>query len=166
MIRPLVEDDIEAYTALRRRSLLESPLHFGASPEDDTSAAPAALRDSMRRAPDWMLFGAFEDGALAGAVGLVRGRHAKSAHRLLLWGMYVDPAFRGRGLGRALLEACIAQARSIETVSWIDLSVTTAAGAARRLYERAGFRAWGTERDALRHEGVTVDQHHLTLDLR
>jgi RimJ/RimL family protein N-acetyltransferase len=162
MIRPLGEDDLEVYATLRRQSLLESPLSFISSPEDDVSVE--ALRVSMRRGPDWMLFGAF-DGALVGAAGLLRERHLKAAHRVHLWGMYVAPSHRHRGLGRALLDACIAHARSVSGVTAIHLGVTTAAAEARRLYESAGFRVWGTQPDALRHEGHAVDEHHMALSL-
>jgi len=163
MIRALVEADFHAWLALRRRSLLEEPLSFGASPADDVPAE--ALRASLERAPDWMLFGAFEE-ALIGAAGLLRDRHLKGAHKMHLWGMYVAPEHRGRGLGGALLEACIRHARVVDGVTAIHLGVTSAAAAARRLYERAGFRVWGTQPDALRWEGHAVDEHHMALDLR
>ena len=162
MIRALTEPDLDAYLALRRSSLLESPLSFGASPSDDVS--PEALRESMRRAPEWMLFGAFDD-VLIGAAGLIRDRHRKAAHKMHLWGMYVLPSHRGRGIGAALLDACIAHARSVDGVTALHLGVTSASEAARRLYERAGFRTWGTELDALRVEGHAVDEHHMALEL-
>lgn len=164
IIRPLGERDLAEYAALRLQSLLESPLAFGASPPDDVPLE--ALRASMRRAPDWMLFGAFVDGVLAGAAGLLRNRHVKAAHAMHLWGMYVAPAHRHRGLGRALLDACIAHARSQGGVTVVQLGVTSAANEARRLYERAGFTRWGTQREALRHEGHAVDEHHMALELR
>ena len=163
MIRPLDERDLEAYAALRRQSLIEEPLSFGASPSDDVSVD--ALRASMQRAPDWMLFGAF-DGSLVGAAGMLRGHHVKAAHAMHLWGMYVAPSHRHRGLGRALLDACIAHARSVSGVTLLQLGVTSAASEARRLYEAAGFRVWGTQPDALRHEGHVVDEHHMALELR
>ena len=162
MIRPLDERDLEAYAALRRQSLLEEPLSFGASPSDDVSID--ALRASMRRAPDWMLFGAFDE-SLVGAVGLLRSHHVKAAHAMHLWGMYVAPSHRHRGLGRALLDTCIAHARSVSGVTVLQLGVTSAASEARRLYEAAGFRVWGTQPDALRHEGHVVQEHHMALAL-
>jgi ribosomal protein S18 acetylase RimI-like enzyme len=165
MIRALGEADLEAYATLRRRSLAEEPLSFGASPADDSAGSVDALAGQLRRAPDWILFGAF-DGALAGAAGLIRGRHEKAAHHVHLWGMYVSPEHRGRGLGRALLDACIEHARSLPGVAWMQLEVTSAAPVARRLYERAGFRLWGTRPDALRHEGHVVQEHHMALEIR
>ncbi|HEX6087285.1 MAG TPA: GNAT family N-acetyltransferase [Thermoanaerobaculia bacterium] len=163
MIRPLSEEDLEAYAILRRQSLVEEPLSFGASPSDDVPVE--ALRASMRRAPDWMLFGAFVDGALVGAAGLLRSHHVKTAHAMHLWGMYVAPPHRQCGLGRALIDACIAHARSLPGVTVVQLGVTSAAAEARRLYEAAGFRVWGTQPDALRYEGQAVDEHHMALAL-
>lgn len=165
MIRVLGEHDFHLYASLRQRSLRECPLAFGASAEDDFASSPETLLPQMRRAPDWMLFGAFEE-SLVGAAGLLRDRHVKAAHRMHLWGMYVAPSHRHRGLGRALLDACIAHARSVPGVTAIHLGVTSASAEARRLYERAGFCVWGTQPEALRHEGHAVDEHHMALELR
>lgn len=163
MIRALLDGDLDAYVALRRRSLGESPLSFSSSPQQDFASSPESLGPQIARAPDWMLFGAFDAEVLAGAVGLFRARHPKAAHRMQLWGMYVAPERRGRGFGARLLDAAIAHARALGDVAWIDLSVTSAANAARRLYEEAGFVAWGTQLDALHYEGHVADEHHMAL---
>ena len=43
-------------------------------------------------------------GALAeGRVGLVREEPAKLRHKARLWGFYVEPSFRSRGIGHRLL---------------------------------------------------------------
>ena len=165
MIRALGEKDLDAYIALRQQALRECPLSFSASAEDDFASSHDSLRQQLALAPDWVLFGAFDRDALAGAVGLFRQRRAKSAHRALIWGMYVSPEQREHGFGARLLDAAIAHARSLPGVAWIDLDVTTAAPAARRLYERAGFQVWGTRRDALRNEGHVVDEHHMALEI-
>ena len=165
MIRALGEDDFDEYIALRQRALRECPLSFLASPEDDFASSRDSLCRQLALAPDWSLFGAFDGDVLAGAVGLVRQRRAKSAHRALIWGMYVAPEHRERGFGAQLLDAAIAHARTLSGVAWIDLDVTTGAPAARRLYERAGFQSWGTRADALRHEGHVVDEHHMALQI-
>lgn len=164
MIRKLAEADLDAYIALRQRALRECPLAFSSSAENDFASSRESLLPQIARAPEWMLFGAFDD-ALVGSVGLFRARHAKAAHRMQLWGMYVAPAARGRGFGAQLLDAAVAHARELGA-AWVDLSVTSAADAARRLYERAGFVLWGTQGDALRYEGHVADEHHMALDLR
>ena len=160
MIRALHSDDAAAYFALRRHALLDAPLAFATSPEDDFASSKDAIRDYFRRGA---LFGAFDGETLVGAVGLFRDRHVKAAHKAHVWGMYVMPSHRGQGLGAQLLEAAIAHARELG-VAAIHLGVTDAAPEARRLYERAGFKVWGTQPDALRHEGVSASELHMVLD--
>ena len=98
MIRQLREDDARAYANLRREGLLESPLAFTSSPEEDLVTFLGAVREELRRAPTSVIIGAFA-GPLVGAVGLYRDRHAKASHKAHLWGMYVTPDHRRRGLG-------------------------------------------------------------------
>lgn len=52
--------------------------------------------------------------------------------------LYVAPALRGRGIGRALLEATMAAAREAGATG-IDLNTGTTDTAARALYESCGF---------------------------
>jgi GNAT superfamily N-acetyltransferase len=52
--------------------------------------------------------------------------------------LYVVPALRGRGLGRALLESAIAVARS-RGADTMDVGVDEPDTVARHLYERCGF---------------------------
>jgi len=94
-------------------------------------------------------------------LGLYRASHVKSAHKAFLWGMFVLPASRRRGLGRALLDAAIAHARTRTGIAAVHLSVSSGATAARRLYEQAGFRVWGTERDAIRVGRRSFDEYHM-----
>lgn len=167
-VRALREEDAEAYVELRQEALREAPLAFAASPESDFVGSPEAVRAQLRRAPEWAILGAFEDerlGRLIGAVGLFRDRHPKSAHKAHLWGMYVTPGHRRQGIAAELLDAAIRHARSLPGLARVSLSVTAAAPGARRLYERAGFEVWGTEPDALRHDGKSVAEHHMALRL-
>ena len=162
MIRPLEERDADAFIALRRRALADSPLVFAASPDDDFVSSPQAVRDGIARAPDWIIFGAF-DPELAGTVGVMRDRHRKMSHKVHVWGMYVLPEKRRRGIASSLLTAAISHARSLDGISAIHLGVTSAGDDARRLYERAGFKVWGTQPDALRDGGQSVSEYHMVL---
>lgn len=164
VIRRLREADAESYVALRRQGLLEAPLAFGASPEDDTAASAEAVCDRLRKGPEWVILGAFQDG-LIGAVGLMRDRSVKASHKAHVWGMYVAPGQRGHGVGAELLQAALEHARALPGLSWVHLAVTSAAPQARRLYERAGFEVWGTEPEALRHDGRAVVEYHMALPL-
>ncbi|MFF7213289.1 GNAT family N-acetyltransferase [Streptomyces sp. NPDC008238] len=79
------------------------------------------------------------DGERAGCVFCVRDDAPGTARlRLLL----VDPAARGHGIGRRLVEACVAHARAAghrELVLWTNDVLVSA----RRIYEAAGFELVG-----------------------
>lgn len=97
----------------------------------------AATRDPEREAV-WI---AEFDGRRAGCVFCVRDK-APGAARLRL--LLVDPAARGHGIGRQLVDACIAFARSAdyrEVVLWTNDVLTSA----RSIYQRAGFELVGSK---------------------
>ncbi|HEX6945234.1 MAG TPA: GNAT family N-acetyltransferase [Casimicrobiaceae bacterium] len=156
-IRALGAGDFAAYRQVRLRALAEHPEAFTSSVEEEDSAAgDARLARRLAGSADRML-GAFEADALVGTIGLSVDPRAKVRHRGLVVGMYVVPEQCGRGVGRALVEAQIAQARTAG-LSGLHLTVTAGNDAARRLYERAGFAVVGRDPDAMRITGVSYDK--------
>ena len=71
-------------------------------------------------------------------------------------GMGVLPAWRGRGLGRRLLLACIDKAWA-KGLTRIELAARADNTRAIRLYESVGFRHEGVKREAMRFDGVAFD---------
>jgi RimJ/RimL family protein N-acetyltransferase len=61
-------------------------------------------------------------------------------------GITVDPALRGRGVGRALIDAAIDEARR-RGARRLTLRVFAPNEVARRLYESAGFEVEGVQRE-------------------
>lgn len=163
VIRPLAAGEVDTFTELRREALAAAPLAFAASPEDDRGSSSEFMRESLGDPDNAAVLGAFDGEQLIGIAGVGRFSKRKQAHRVIIWGMYVSPAGRGRGLGRALLDAAVERARSWPGVLQVQLSVTDAAPEARRLYESAGFREWGVEPRALGDNGQYVTEHHLVL---
>jgi ribosomal protein S18 acetylase RimI-like enzyme len=101
-------------------------------------------------------------------VGYVRLRHPSrlpaGRHVLQVNGIGVDPAYRRRGIARALLDAAIAEARS-RGARRLTLRVFAPNTAARALYESAGFEVEGVLRGEFLLEGAYVDDVLMALDL-
>ncbi len=107
-------------------------------------------RVSDRPDADQLVVGAFLDARLVGVAGLRRRDRERTRHKATLFGVAVRPEARGQGVARALVEAVLDHARSTPSLRLVQLSVVASNARARRLYEACGFRAYGTEPDALR----------------
>jgi RimJ/RimL family protein N-acetyltransferase len=170
MIRILSADDAAAYQALRLHGLRESPAAFGSTYENEAGTALEEIAERLARGAggDDVIFGAFNDdgGALVGLAGVRRGTSLKTRHRAGVWGMYVAPEARGRGVGRALVSALIAHARTLEGVERLVLGVESGNEAARTLYHAFGFVTYGIEPQAYKLDGRYWDSEMMTLDLR
>jgi aminoglycoside 6'-N-acetyltransferase len=67
-------------------------------------------------------------------------------------GIAVDPAWRGRGVGTALLQAAESWARE-RGATRMSLGLDAFNTGARRLYERVGYQTWGLEMDKVIEPG-------------
>jgi ribosomal protein S18 acetylase RimI-like enzyme len=160
-IRRLAPADALSYRALRLRALCEHPDAFTSSWEDDREQPVEA---SAARLAGHAFWGAFQGAELYGFVGLERESRAKNRHKATVVGMYVAPEVAGQGVGRALLAALLAHARSAGLGSLV-LTVTEGNAQAQRLYRSAGFHSFGIEPDAIRVDGRSYAKNHMHLDL-
>jgi RimJ/RimL family protein N-acetyltransferase len=164
-IRALGAADLVAYRALRLRGFAEHPASFTSSyAEEAARPAEALLRRVAPPAatPHDVVLGAFAGDTLVGVVGLEVDPRANVRHKGHVFGMYVPAERAGCGIGKALVAAVIARARSIPALRQLSLTVTAGNAPAQRLYERAGFVAWGVEPDAVIVDGAAHDKLHMT----
>ena len=160
----LTPGDAERYARFRMRMLLDSPWAYASSPEEDLARDPAEI--ARRLLGDaYAIVALEEEEELIATAGVTRRTQAKSAHRAGIWGVFVDPARRGRGHGRAVMSAAIEVARRWEGVDYVDLGVSENSPEARALYESLGFRAWGREPESLDIEGRRYDEIFMSLPL-
>lgn len=163
LVRRLAPPDAAAYRALMLEGYAGDPAGFTAS-VDERAGLPLAFweaRLACGDAAEQIVFGALVDGQLAGALGLAFERRPKLRHKARLFGMYVAPPARRRGLGRLLVEAALAAARARGGIVQVQLTVTDGNPAPQGLYARCGFRSFGSEPLAVLGAGGFVAQVHM-----
>jgi RimJ/RimL family protein N-acetyltransferase len=165
-IRRLTPADASAFQALRLAALLEAPSAFGSSYEEEKDFLASTIEGRLAVQADRGPFGAFENETLIGLVGLGRESHNKLSHKALIWGMYVTPEARGKGIGRALLLEALSLARSVPEIKQVNLCVNASDASAIRLYESVGFKSFGREPGAMLIDGKLHDEIHMYLRLK
>lgn len=152
-----------AYRDFMLRAYAEAPQAFTATVSERAALPMAWWMARVAEQPDApeRVFGAFVDAGLTGVAGLRLAQRPRIRHKATLFGLAVLPASRGRGVGRALVEAVLAQARDAPGVQVVQLTVAATNARALRLYSACGFRAFGTEPMALRMDDGFVPLVHM-----
>jgi RimJ/RimL family protein N-acetyltransferase len=139
---------------------------FAPFTEFDAQAFEETRYDSWRRAvdmPGWERCWAYFDGdRVVGHLDLSGAALYSGLHRARL-GIGVERAFRGRGIGSALLTTVIQWSRRERDLIWLDLSVFAHNVRALRLYEQHGFREVGRTPDAYRLNSQSIEDVHMSL---
>jgi len=165
-IRELTEADVAAYWPLRLRALREEPEAFGSSYEDSKDRPVEQIAGQFKEIADagGCTLGAFAAGQLVGMVILARHTGTKIRHVGDIFAMYVAPEVRGQHVGRLLMEATIAHARSSAGLEQLHLAVVTTQTPARSLYRSLGFQSFGVMPHALKlPDGRYLDENLMLL---
>ena len=118
--------------------LIAAYQRFYEAGEIDEARNRAFFSRFLAPSEDGLLLGAWRDGALLGYACLYWSfTSIIPAETVLMNDLYVDPAHRSQGVGRALIEASatIARERGAQRLEWMT---TTSNEAAQRLYDSTG----------------------------
>ena len=161
--RILLISEWQEWKALRLEMLQNYPIMFGASYEQELLRSDDYWKDSLNIDKNNVIFGAFVDGVLVGSVGFYVEHEEKKKHKGVLWGVYVKPEYRGKGVANDLMQAMIAHAKT--KVIQVQLSVLIINELAFDLYQKYGFSIYGTEFRALQVDGRFYGEHLMVLNL-
>ncbi|MFF9035124.1 GNAT family N-acetyltransferase [Streptomyces sp. NPDC014892] len=164
-IRPAAPDEYAALGEITAQAYLgDGLLDFG-----ESDRYLDELRDVAKRAAEAEVLVAVADGQVLGGVTFVPAggpmadiaRAGEAEIRMLA----VSPEARGRGVGEALVRACLERARTVEGCVRVVLSTQRSMHAAHRIYGRLGFtrtpeRDWNPLPDLL---DITLITYELTL---
>lgn len=157
-IKLLHKEDWLAWKDHRIQSLTHFPLSFSSSLEEEQRLSDAILQEWFNK---HIFYGAFCNERLVGTVGFLRLEPLKESHRGILFGIGVDASYQRRGIGDALMSTLIAHAKNY--VLQLHLDVVSTNSTAIRLYERHGFKIYGTEPRSLKWEDRFYDKHLMVL---
>lgn len=146
-IKRLDESHATEYRFLRLNSLKNHPEAFGSSFEEEMLNSISFYKQRLM-SDDSLTLGAFIDDRLVGMITLRYGNHKKTKHSGHIHAMYVDGDYQQQGIGFALVQGVIDEAK-IRGVINLFLTVTSTNQKAIRLYEKCGFFIYGIEKREL-----------------
>lgn len=121
----------------------------------------------LRASDTQAVFGALTaDGELAAIAGARRDALVQVAHKAVLWGVFVAPAHRGKGLARRLIGAALTHVSRDWGIAQVNLCVNIENEPAKALYASLGFETFGVERRAMRVGDRFYDEQHMVRMLR
>ncbi|WP_164669776.1 GNAT family N-acetyltransferase [Virgibacillus doumboii] len=164
-IRLLQPSDAEKYWELRLEALKQNPEAFATSYEEAMNRKNP-IEITAKRLEGNYTFGAFNNDELVGMVTLLQETHLKLRHKAHILAMYVSPKIRGAGAGEELLSKAIEQAKEMKEVEQLNLAVVTTNEKAKGLYKKAGFKTFGMEEKAMKHNGIYYDEEYMALTLK
>jgi len=142
-IRTLEPHEVGLHREVRLRALADAPEAFGVV-VTEVEAQPMSYWEDLTRAVTvpggQVMFLACEDDTVLGSAYGLLDRDRREAGRV--GGMWVAPAARRRGAGRALLHAVMAWARGRQ-LTHLRLWAPAHSPAAVALYRQSGFRETG-----------------------
>jgi ribosomal protein S18 acetylase RimI-like enzyme len=154
-IRLLTASDTKAWWQLRLEALRNDSASFADSAEEHLTSSVDQARERLSGDPaEKFVLGMFEgaipeEERLTATAGFYRYTHLKERHKGHIWGVYVRPESRGKGIARALMQEIILRARNMNGLEQV-LLVASSHLPARKLYEALGFEAYGIEPRSLK----------------
>ncbi len=161
-IQEIRSEHLDSYKKLIVRGLMEDEESFRISPEDEELEGFPTL-DSIES----FTLGAFDQDRLVGVASFTRDGHnrRKLRHKGVLFKLYVDPGFRGKGIAKKIIIEIIERVRSIEGIEQINLTVVPANAKAKYLYESLGFKTFASEENAIKWKGKYFREDQMKLIL-
>lgn len=160
LIRKLVAADVRAYRTLRVEVIRAAPTAFGSTAAEEEAAPDERFLADIAPPGTGCVIGAFDGTALIGVAGLRAESKRQVAHKGLLFGMAIRPAAQRRGVGRALVQAVLDEARRADLLQLV-LAYSAGNLPAEQLYRACGFVEFGREPRAVIVDGVAITRVHM-----
>ncbi|MGU3780568.1 N-acetyltransferase family protein [Burkholderia metallica] len=157
--------DAARFQTVRLRAVDTAPTSFLPTLEEESQVPVDEFATRITPNHERAVFGAFDGDTLVGITGVRRDARVKIALKATIWGVFVDPAYRGRGIAQTLLESATVHAAQAWGCKQLMLCVNEVNATAERLYASQGFVRFGTEPRSMFVNGRFYDEHHMVKTL-
>ncbi len=148
-VRPTRPDEWPALRATRLAALADSPTAYSSTLSDDLAYPEDVWRRWATPGAGHANFAAIVGGTWVGMCAAKRDDGDDLGHLVAMW---VDPAYRDRGIGAALIAAAAAWCRQ-QGIATLHLWVNETNTPAVSLYRRQGFEPTGLRQPLAAHSG-------------
>lgn len=166
-IRPIKIEDAPAYNAYRR-SIADEPHNKIASIVGEYTRSVEAERERIAGViadPNQQILLAIAEGNICGQC-MCRGSHKVVLRHAVVLGIDVAEAYRGQGVGSALMAEMLQWADENPQVTRVELDVFATNRPAISLYLKYGFYIEGRRRNAYLKDGTYTDSYVMGLLLK
>lgn len=143
------------YKTLRLEAVENNPQSFLSTPQETIDEPDSEWQIKI----DNMFFAVDEADKLVGMIGCYTDPKEKLKHTANIVSFYVKPEYRGKGIGRQLLQTAVQSAKENPQVKKVQLSVITTQENAYQLYLSTGFQKVGELKMSLQVDGVLYDEY-------
>ena len=152
-VKTLTEDRWQDYRAFRLESLKKAPLAFGSSWEEEINLPEEAWKRHIKNT-----YFALDGNKIVGTLVWVRDTMVKTKHITNIYGVYVAEEYRGRGVGKKLMDTALARTQESDGIIKVKLAVNPVQKAALKLYKSYGFKIAGKAKKELHIDGRFYDE--------
>lgn len=150
--------------ALRLAALQQDPIAFGSSYEEevayDDSLWIERATKAFQRDGNITVY-AEVDGNLVGMMGAFWSNRIKMGHVASIYGVYVAPSMRRKGVASQLMEVVLEYINDLPHIVKVMLTVNSEQTSAQRLYKKFGFTAIGVSHKDLKVGNQFYDEIYM-----
>ena len=141
MIRKAQEKDIPALKAIYNEAVLHTVATFDTEVKDDTNRENWFAEHAQE---PYIIYVEELEGEIAGYASLSRYHERKAFDQTVEISVYIHREFRGKGIGRRLMEATLNYAEKTQSIHVVVSLITGENAASIHLHEKLGFIYCGT----------------------
>ncbi|MBN3893563.1 MAG: GNAT family N-acetyltransferase [Nostoc sp. JL31] len=166
IVKKLTKYDAEDYRQIRLEALDKNPDSFGTTYQEEAIKTIEQFRARIPVDNNNFILGCFEDKNLIGIVAFQQESRIKLRHKAYISSMYVQQEYRGKGVGKLLLNELIERAKTIKYVEILLLDIVKSNFLAKPLYLSLGFQIYGTEKRAYKYNNQCFDLEFMCLHIK